>query len=98
MLANLGLILANRSWSELIVQTLARPNPALWWIVAGTCIFLGLALFTPGLRGLFHFDTLHPPDLALCLGGAAAGIVWFELLKLVNRRGSAKGGPGHEGA
>jgi Ca2+-transporting ATPase len=86
VLANLGLILANRSWSELIVQTLARPNPAMWWIVAGAAVFLGLALYTPWLRGIFHFDLLHGHDLALCLAGASAGLFWFELLKLVKRR------------
>ncbi len=85
VLANLGLILANRSWSELIVRTLARPNPALWWIAAGTCLFLGLVLFTPGLRDLFHFEVLHLHDLLLCLGGAVAGVFWFEVLKAGRR-------------
>jgi Ca2+-transporting ATPase len=95
VLANLGLILANRSWSELIVQTLARPNPALWWIVAGTLVFLGLALYTPWLSGMFHFDLLHGHDLALCLAGATAGVIWFELLKLGRRRrGRARAGQG----
>ena len=30
VLANLGLIFANRSWSRTILSTLRTPNPALW--------------------------------------------------------------------
>lgn len=32
VVANLGLILANRSWSPTIVSMLRGPNPALWWM------------------------------------------------------------------
>ena len=82
--ANLGLIFTNRSWRQTIPATLRSPNPALWWVVAGAVAFLCLALYVPFLRGLFHFSVLHPADLATCLAAGAAGIAWFEFMKIIN--------------
>jgi len=86
IIANVGLIFANRSWSRLIVHTLRSPNSALWWVTGGALLFLGLALYVPFLRKLFRFSFLHPVDLAICFAAGAVSILWFELLKLVNRR------------
>ena len=82
VVANLGLIFANRSWTRTIWATLQVPNAALWWVMGGTSFFLGLALYVPFLRDLFHFSTLHLNDLALCLAGGFASVIWFECLKL----------------
>ena len=48
--------------------------------------FLGLVLYVPFLRDLFHFSTLHPDDLALCLAGGFVSILWFEGLKVIAAR------------
>ena len=82
VVANLGLIFANRSWSGTIWSTLRTPNPALWFVLAGTLIFLGVVLYVPFLRDLFHFSTLHPDDIAICLAGGFVSILWFECLKV----------------
>ncbi len=84
IIANLGLIFANRSWSRTILSTLRSPNPALWWISGGTLLFLGLILYTPFLQQLFHFSKLHPSDLAICFSAGVISILWFELLKIFN--------------
>ncbi len=55
ILANLALILVNRSRSGDPFATLRSPNPALWWVVGGTLLVLGLVLFVPALRELFQF-------------------------------------------
>lgn len=81
VIANLGLIFANRSWTRIIWSTLRTPNPALWWIICGTLAFLGLTLYVPFLRDLFHFSTLHVDDLAFCLAAGTASVIWFEALK-----------------
>ncbi len=81
ILANLGLILVNRSWSRPILGTLRTPNPALWWIFGGTLCFLGLALSVPILRNIFHFSVLSLADFFLCLGCAVLSILWFEVVK-----------------
>lgn len=92
VVANLGLIFANRSWTRTIWSTLRTPNAALWWVIGGTTFFLGLALYVPFLRDLFHFSTLHLDDLVLCLAAGSASILWFEGLKLVRWKWLAKSG------
>ncbi len=39
IIANLGLILTNRSWSRTILSTLRSPNAALWWVLGGQRFF-----------------------------------------------------------
>jgi Ca2+-transporting ATPase len=86
ILANLGLIFANLSWTRPILSTLRSSNKALWLVLCGTLIFLGLVLFVPFLRSLFHFSTLHPGDLLLCVAGGGVSILWFEFVKWFKRR------------
>ena len=86
VIANLALIVTNRSWSRPILSILQMPNPAMWWIVGGALLFLALVLYVPFLTALFHFSTLHPSDIALCAGGGAVSLAWFEGLKAFQRR------------
>ena len=81
IIANLGLILTNRSRTRTILATLRTPNAALWWVLGGATVFLSLVLSVPGLRSLFRFSVLHPNDIALCLGAGILSILGFELLK-----------------
>ena len=89
IVANLGLILINRSWSRTIIETFREKNPAVKWVVGGAVVFLALVLFVPPLRKLFHFDLLHWDDLLICLGAGVVSILWFEGLKLIRRWRSA---------
>ena len=84
VIANLGLIFTNRSWSRTIPETLRSPNPALWWVVGGAVVFLGLVLYLPFLRDRFDFGSLAPIDLVIGLTAGASSILWFEGLKLFN--------------
>jgi Ca2+-transporting ATPase len=79
---NIALILTNRSWSNTVLETLGKPNTALWGVTGGAIFFLALALYVPSLRHLFHFSRLHPLDLVLCLASGIAGILWFEILRV----------------
>jgi P-type Ca2+ transporter type 2C len=81
ILANLGLILSEGSTSHLSFKILKSPNPALWWVLGGGLLFLGLVLYVPFLRHLFSFSLLSAIDLAICLGGGLISLLWFELLK-----------------
>lgn len=83
VLANLGLILTNRSWTRTIVSSIRVPNRSLWYVVFGALSFLALALYVPFMRGLFKFTTLHPVDLFICFTGGAVSIAWFELFKFI---------------
>ena len=86
VIANLGLILTNRSWSRTILSMLRMPNKALWWVVGGALVFLFLAVEVPQLQGLFHFAGLHPMDWVTCTVAGVVSILWFEALKAFNGR------------
>jgi Ca2+-transporting ATPase len=88
LLANLALILTNRSWSRTIFAMRRARNAALGWVVGGTVVLLALVLAVPALRGLFAFSALHIDDVVVCVAAAVASILWFEGLKLVRRRGA----------
>ena len=89
IIANLGLIFVNRSWSRLIFSTLRTPNSALWWVSGGALGFLLLALNTPFLRKLFHIAELHATDLLICLAAGFSSILWFEGYKMIGRQRKA---------
>jgi Ca2+-transporting ATPase len=95
IIANLGLIFVNRSWSRTVLATLRSPNTALWWVTGGAILFLGMALYVPFLRDLFRFSFLHPIDILICVVAGVASVLWFEVLKIMSaRRGQpAKAGP-----
>jgi len=86
VIANVALIATNRSWSRTILAILRTPNPAMWWVAGSALVFLTLVLYVPLLKSLFHFSTLHPNDIALCVGVGAVSIAWFETLKAFQRR------------
>ena len=81
IVANISLILTNRSWSRTIFETIRSPNKALWWVVGGAILFLGVVLYTEPLRNLFDFSVLHPEDLLICTVAGFLSVVWFEILK-----------------
>jgi P-type Ca2+ transporter type 2C len=83
VVANLSLILTNRSWSRTIVSMFKEPNAALWWIVGGTAAMLIIVLNVAFVRELFHFSQLHAVDIGLCAAGGVVGILWFEAFKLL---------------
>jgi P-type Ca2+ transporter type 2C len=84
ILANLGLILSESSSSRLSLKIFKSPNSTLWWTIGGGLFFLAIVLYVPFLRDLFSFSFLHSIDLAICLGGGAICVFWFELLKLID--------------
>jgi Ca2+-transporting ATPase len=86
IIANLGLILINRSWSRTVLATIRSPNAALWWVTGGAAVFLGLVLYVPVLRELFRFAELHWIDLGICIAAGVVSLMWFELFKLMSRR------------
>jgi len=86
IVANLGLILTNRSWTRTILETLRTPNSALALVMGGAIFFLFAILYVPFLRELFRFSILHPIDIAICVAAGVFSILWFEILKLFNKR------------
>ena len=81
VLSNILLMFANRSWTQTFLATLRRPNPALWWISGGTFVGVGIVLYVPVLRKLFHFGILHPVDIGLCVLAAAIPAMLLDAVK-----------------
>ena len=82
VLASIGLIFTNRSWSKSAWATLQSPNPALWWVTSGALALLALVIFLPVLNRLFSFSKLHADDVALC---ALIGITTFAVFEVFKR-------------
>jgi len=91
VVAFLVIIMVNRSWSRSLVTMLRVPNAAFRWVLAGTAILLGVVLFVPVARRLFHFAPLHADDLALSVAAGLACVLWFEFLKWRRNRGRGAG-------
>lgn len=85
IISNLAMILTNRSWTRTIPEMLNTPNQALWWVLGGGIIFLGLILYVPFLSHLFSFSFLHTKDLLVSFFSGILSIIWFEILKISNR-------------
>ncbi|NPV58721.1 MAG: cation-translocating P-type ATPase [Actinobacteria bacterium] len=81
--ANLGLILANRSWEHTFWHVRKRPNPALWWVVLGAVALTAVVLYTPFMRNLFKLAYLDALNISICMGAGILSVMWFETLKLV---------------
>jgi len=83
VVANLSLILTNRSWSGTILSTLRTPNKALWWVLTGTIACLLLVLYVPVLQALFMFGSVPVPAILLSALAGLVSIAWFEVYKYV---------------
>jgi Ca2+-transporting ATPase len=81
VVANLALVLTNRSWSRSAVAMLRVPNPALWWVIGGTVIGMAAVLYVPALQALFRFSQLHIADIVFCIAAGLIGVAWFEWFK-----------------
>lgn len=92
VLANLSLIVANRSWTVKMKDVFRSRNRALGWVVGGTLLFLGLVLYVPAFREIFRFAKLGAPALLVCLAAGASSLLLFEAIKaLFFHRGRARG-------
>ncbi len=96
IVANLGLILTNRSWSRSIAATLPVRNAALWWVIGGAVVLLAVTLYVPAVRAPFRFSPVHLDDLAVCMLGGGIPVVVCEALKMTARRASHPDGHDRE--
>lgn len=80
VLANLGLIHANRAWGRTALVGNAKLNPQFAWITAGTVCVLAAVLGVPAISQLFSFATPSSTMLLAALGVAGLSMVWFEVV------------------
>ena len=84
--ANIILILTNLSWLQNLNKIIRSKNYALRWVVGSTLVSLILVLYVPFLRNLFHFYILPVPDLLIAFVGGIVSLLWFEGLKILNKK------------
>ena len=81
VLANMGLILVNRSFTASLVRAFLRPNRSLWILLGSVTAVLAIAIFWPPAQSLFHFGRLHWDDLAVCATAGFSSLLILEALK-----------------
>jgi Ca2+-transporting ATPase len=81
VLANMGLILVNRSLTASLKETLLRPNPTLWILATAVFSLLVVALYWTPAQALFHLGTLRADELAICLVAEIGLLALLELAK-----------------
>ena len=86
IVANISIILTNRSWSDNIFKIIATPNKAVLWVAGGAIIFLVMILNIPFFLHLFQFQKLNLIPVLLCCFAGMSTITWFEIYKAVNRQ------------
>ena len=81
VLANLGLILVQRTRNTSLRTSLRAPNPALWIVLAATLALLIATLEIPPLQRVFHFAPV--PWLQLLLGSLLGplSVLWWIALR-----------------
>ncbi len=92
IMAIIGLIFVNRSFSSSIITALTRRNPALRWVLLSVAVMLGVTLSWPFASNLFRFGPLHWNDLAVTLGAGIVVLVVLEFAKSL-LRGRTWGSP-----
>jgi P-type Ca2+ transporter type 2C len=85
IVANVAIILSNRSWTRNIFQILTTPNKTVKWIAGGAVLFLILILNIPFLMDLFQFEKIRFMNALICVVAGLLSITWFEVYKFVRR-------------
>lgn len=90
VVADVALILSNRTLTQPVWVALGRANGALWRMLLATGLVLGAILLWAPLRGLFHFGPLSAPVLGGAVAVGVACLLLLELLKAARAAGSVR--------
>ncbi|MDD5457157.1 MAG: cation-translocating P-type ATPase [Candidatus Margulisbacteria bacterium] len=85
IIANLSLILTNRTWNRSIISSIFTPNKSLVFVFSGAILFLFCILYVPLLQNIFHFSFMHIDDVFVSLLAGLLSIGWFEVLRIVQK-------------
>jgi Ca2+-transporting ATPase len=81
VVAIVGLIFVNRSFSASLLTAFRRPNAALGAVLLTVTAVLSLSLLWPFAQALFRFGPLHVDDLAMTVGSGAVLLILLEVAK-----------------
>ncbi len=84
ILANVFLILTNRSWTMPTVQILfKRKNPTVKWIVGLALVLLVAIVELPLAREAFNLGAISGVDWVLLLIASYLSVAWFDAYKSI---------------
>ena len=81
IVANLALIITNRSLTRSSLEGWRAPNPALRWLAAGAIGVLATILYVGPVRDLFRMSRPHADDSLVIIVAGIAALVWMETVK-----------------
>ncbi len=83
---NIFLVLTNRSWTHSLIESLWRPNRALWAVIGAATLLLTAVLNVGYLRETFGFAPLAAGDFARIALATALAAAGMEAVKFIRRR------------
>ena len=87
ILANVFLILTNRSWTMPTIQILLRRrNPTVKWIVGLALVLLVVIVELPVARDAFNLGAISVAHWAMLILASYLGVAWFDLYKSLRFR------------
>ena len=84
--ANIFLTLVNRSFYYSIITTIKYKNNLVLIIIGITIFISGLLLYISPITNFFDFEQPTLPQLAICIGIGFISVIWYEVVKWVNRK------------
>ncbi|MET0790385.1 MAG: cation-translocating P-type ATPase [Polyangiaceae bacterium] len=89
LVANLGLIFGNRSWSPDVASSSLK-DTTLWAVTVAALSFLAFVVYVPPMAHLFRFAALGPLEVVVCLTAGTLSVAWFEIFKRMGYAEPAK--------
>ena len=80
IMASLGLVVINRSWTQSILTSWNRPNKPLY-ILSGVVIFMLFLSTHSGIHRVLHFDRISFGKTIVAMLIGLLSVVWFEVYK-----------------
>jgi Ca2+-transporting ATPase len=86
IVANIAVIMSNRSWTRSIFELMTIRNKAAGWVIGGAITFMILILNVPFFLKLFQFEKIGIVDALICIAAGLLTITWFEVYKAIKFR------------
>ena len=86
IVANISVIMSNRSWTRNIFELMTIGNKAAVWVIGGAILFMILIMNIPFFLQLFQFGKPGIADSVLAVAAGLLTITWFEIYKLIRLR------------
>lgn len=86
VLSNIFLISVNLSWDKGIFRIIKEANKVFFFVFFGALFSLLAVLYIPYLSRLFHLVPIGINDFIFAAGISFVGVIWFEIVKIFNRK------------